>query len=535
VKSFVLAALARGAGRTVCPGQIVDVHFDAALLHDGSAMLAQEYLEDLSVPQEELPLKIRIVIDHIWPPNNQETAAIHQETRTFAHRIGTELFDGGEGICHQIMLEQPNIEQGQLLAGGDSHTLTIGAIGRIGIGFGARDMADIIRNGKTWLKIPEVIRLKLCGEPISELAVKDIALTIAARWGCHFANYRAIEFQAEHEFSMADRAVLCNMAAEYGAKTAVFLPNDWDDQGDDEVWHLELYVGALEPMAAPPPNPATAVPVRQLDSRVDVAFIGTCTGGRLSDLQEAAKVLRGNKVAFGVRLLVCPASRDVYRQAVCEGLIEAFLDAGATILPAGCGPCIGIHQGVLADGEVCVSTANRNFPGRMGSAGSKVILASPATVAWSAVGGCVASLHKNTSSSRTAEPVRLDWTKAAGQQKLQHVLEGLNFDPHVNRLWHLGDDVDTDQIIAGNYLRTRDAELWRAHVLEILLPDFARDVRSGDVLAAGDNFGCGSSREQAAIALARCEPRAILAKSFARIFYRNAKRLGMELLDGLSE
>jgi len=527
--SLVLQALSRAAGTSVQPGDRVDVDFDYAMVHDGSAVLAQKYIDAQNPAALWRPERIFLVFDHIWPPNNERTARIHGDTRAFARTYGVRFYDGGNGICHQLLLEETGIEPGSVLAGGDSHTTTIGARGVVGIGFGAMDMANIMMAGKTWLKIPEIIRLNLDGQMPEGVSAKDVALGIAGRFGTRFATYRAIEYAGDFPFTLSDKAVLCNMATEFGAKTAVFIPQDWDDAADDEVIPLSLDLTELEPLVALPHSVGNVEPVRSVDTKIDVAFVGTCTGGRLEDFRAAAEAMAGQPVSPDVRLLVCPASKRIYKAMCKEGLIETFLDSGATILPPGCGPCLGMHSGVLGPGEACVSTANRNFVGRMGSTSAEIYLVSPATAAYSAVEGHIASPSVPHQARWHARLQSVPEPAAGEKKELSAILDEIGFDAKRNRIWEFGNNIDTDLVIAGKWLRTTDETVWRDHALESVNPEFTKEVKEGDVIVAGENFGCGSSREQAAIALKLTGIKAIIAKSCARIFYRNCTNLGLDI------
>jgi len=529
MKSLALEILSRAAGKKVQPGDRVDATFDYAMIHDGSAVLVQKYIEERNIRKLCRPDKTFLIFDHIWPPNTERTADIHRRTREFAHKYGLQFYEGGNGICHQIMLENRTICPGSILAGGDSHTSTIGAKGCLGIGFGAMDMANILADGKTWLKIPQIIRLNLKGEMPDGVLAKDVALAIAGTFGTDFANYRAIEFDSSHPFTPSERAVLCNLATEFGAKTAIFLPADWDDTGCDKAVSVELNLDDLEPLVALPHSVDKVKAVRSVRKRIDLAVVGTCTGGRTEDFVRAAEAMRGKAVAPQVRLLICPASKTVYQDLCKEKLAELFVKAGATVLPPGCGPCLGMHAGVLAPGEVCLSTANRNFVGRMGSKEAEIFLASPATVGRSAVEGRIATSYRSCRAPWKKRRRSVPCLSEESGNSLETILKDIEFDAGKSRIWRFGDHVDTDQIIAGPYLRTTDHAVWREHVLEAVCPEFSGEVQQGDVIVAGENFGCGSSREQAAIALMLCGLKAIIARSYGRIFYRNCINVHLDL------
>jgi homoaconitate hydratase family protein len=319
------------------------------------------------------------------------------------------FFDVGEGVCHQLLLEERLARPGQLVIGADSHTTTAGAVGAFGTGVGATEMAGVWATGYLWLKIPETIRVTMTGHLEKAVFPKDIALHLASRFGSNGADYACVEFDGIFLFDMSisGRMVLCNMAAEIGAKAAIAPadstfaawspehcgPEGVDCRSDTDARirdTVNLDVGTVTPMVS---GPHDVDEVRSIEKcqgiRVDQAFIGTCTNGRLEDLIAASWILKGNKVAPGVRLLVAPASRRVLSDALDMGVIQNIVAAGGTILPPGCGPCLGAHEGVLGPGEVCISSGNRNFRGRMGSDQAEIYLGSPATVAASAITGTI--------------------------------------------------------------------------------------------------------------------------------------------------
>jgi len=355
--------------------------------------------------------KVAVFLDHRSPANSAQTAAVHARIRELVKRFGIEKFyDVGEGICHNLLVERRLIAPGQLVLGADSHTTTAGAVGAFGTGIGATEMAGIWATGSIWLKVPETIHIALNGHLSSGSFAKDIALFIARLLGPSGADYRCVEYGGTHliDCSIASRMVLCNMVAEMGAKTAI-VPADsttssWysgvalHGAGEmcsdcDAVFDREMAVDVskIPPMVSGPDRIERSDSVEKfIGISVDQAFIGTCTNGRLEDLFAASRILKGRCVAKGCRLVVAPASRGVLEAAVEAGVAQVLLKAGATILPPGCGPCLGSHEGVLAPGEVCISSSNRNFRGRMGSEDAKIYLASPATVAASAVRGKIA-------------------------------------------------------------------------------------------------------------------------------------------------
>ncbi len=402
--------LARKAGRArVRPGEILFLAPDHLLMHDNAAAIVDKIrpeLDEFGVASPDMPV---IVLDHVVPAADEKTAGGHRKIREFVARFALpHFFDVGEGICHQVLVEQGLARPGGVIVGSDSHTTSYGALGCFAAGVDRTEAAALLLRGITWLKVPPTVKIVLRGRLAPPAAAKDLMLTIIGRLSTEGATYRAVEFHGDvAALPVPDRFTLANMGAEMGAKAAIFLPDDVTrdflrglgvehlDPADlapdaDAVYEAEhvFDVGAVEPVVALPHDVDRVVPAREAgDVQIDQFLIGTCTNGRLPDLLAAAEVLRGRRVAKGSRLLVLPASRRVFEAAVAAGAVADLSAAGAMILPPGCGPCLGAHMGVLAPGEKCLSTANRNFKGRMGCQDSEIYLASPATVAASAVAG----------------------------------------------------------------------------------------------------------------------------------------------------
>lgn len=392
-------------------GEILEVTPDMTLSHENTCLVEKSFSE-LGVKKPWDPSRISIVLDHRVPANTTETAAAHAKIREIVQRYGIKsFFDVGEGICHQVLVEQKLALPGQLVLGTDSHTTTLGAVGALGAGIGATDMAGIWATGKTWMKVPDTIHVKIRGHLEKAVFPKDVALHLASILGASGAEYKCLEFGGIFLFdiSISGRMVLCNMAAELGAKAAI-TPADstfstWSPEhcggpsgqackSDPDAKYcrtIEIDAEHVIPMVSGPHTIEAVASVEKLKGvEIHQAFLGTCTNGRLEDLIAASWVLKGSKVAPGVRLLVAPASRSVLKDALDMGVIQIIVASGGTILPPGCGPCLGAHQGVLGAGEVCISSGNRNFTGRMGSSESEIYIASPATVAASAIEGRIA-------------------------------------------------------------------------------------------------------------------------------------------------
>lgn len=407
-QTFAQKVLARKAGlREVEPGQIVTVQPDKLLTHDNTAAIARIFRE-IGVEKVARPEISVIVLDHVVPAATEGHARNHQQIRAFVKEQGiASFYDVGEGICHQVLPEKGHALPGYLIVGSDSHTPTHGAFGAFAAGIGRTEAAAVMATGEIWLMVPHTFRISIEGQLQKGVYGKDIILYIIGELGADGADYRAVEFTGPvlGELTVASRMVLCNMVAEMGAKIGVAEPDDktraWLNgrsvAGFQEVFAdpdasyervIEYDVSGLLPQVAKPHTVDNVVPVTEvLGTRIDQAFIGTCTNGRLEDFRVAAQILGGRKIAPNTRLLILPASREVLLAAVAEGIITELITAGAAVLNPGCGPCLGAHQGVMAPGEVTISTANRNFKGRMGCKEAQVYLASPATVAASARAG----------------------------------------------------------------------------------------------------------------------------------------------------
>ena len=391
-------------------GEIVEAEPDLVLSHENTYLVNKSFSE-LGLHRIWNPDKVVVFLDHRSPANTAQTALVHARIRHIVNDLGIRSFhDVGEGICHQLLVEKKLAKPGQLILGSDSHTTTAGAVGAFAAGIGATEMAGIWAIGSIWLKVPETILVSLEGHLAMGSYPKDIALYLAQILGPSGADYKCVEFTGGHilDTSVAARMVLCNMAAEIGAKAAVVpadstimvsysgceLPKCGPVKSDSDATfesRVSLDVAGIPPMVSGPDRIEKADSVERFqDIRIDQAFIGTCTNGRLEDLIAASEVLKAQKVARGCRLIVAPASRSVLEDAIEMGVIQTIVKAGGTIVPPGCGPCLGAHEGVLGPGEVCISSSNRNFRGRMGSDEADIYLASPATVAASAVVGRIA-------------------------------------------------------------------------------------------------------------------------------------------------
>ena len=402
---------ARASSRTqVAAGEFVVADIDLALLHDIFAARVFDVLGACGFDDVFAVDRVVVVIDHLVPAPTAEAAALHDRIRDHVARLGIgSFYDAGSGICHQLLPENGHIRPGMLVVGTDSHSTTYGALGAGGTGIGTSEMVYALATGRLWFRVPETIRFDLSGRLQPIVSWKDVILYLAGRFGADAAQYKSMEFAGDGAASadMASRLTVANMAVEMGAKFGLFPADEVtasylaergvameapfvpDRDATYEAIHA-IDLDAIAPQVALPHKVDRVVPVTDTtDITINQAFLGSCTNGRLEDLREAARVLEGRQVAPGVRLLVAPASRQVLQDALAEGVLATLVDAGATVLAPGCGPCFGGHGGLLGPGERAIGTHNLNFTGRMGSAQAEIFLASPATVAASALTGTI--------------------------------------------------------------------------------------------------------------------------------------------------
>jgi len=395
------------SGKQVRAGDIVVAQVDLVFMQDSTGPLAVRQFQAAGFERVADNLKVALFLDHAAPSGDSRLSNDHLILRRFAEDTGSLIYDIGEGVCHQIVAESL-AKPWDLVIGADSHTTTAGGLGAFACGMGSTDVAVALGIGKTWLRVPETILIKIEGSFGRGILPKDLILFLIGKLGADGATYKALEFggQPISVMSVQQRLTMANMVVEAGAKVGLF-PSDEITQGflankgrkadfaplkadEDAVYESTITVNlsTLQPMLAKPHGVDNTATVRELKgTKVEQVFIGTCTNGRLEDLRVAAEILQGRKHHRETRLLVAPASRAVMLAAIRAGYIQTMLEAGATILPPGCGPCLGLHQGILGDGENCLSTSNRNFRGRMGNAAANIYLASPATAAASAITG----------------------------------------------------------------------------------------------------------------------------------------------------
>lgn len=398
------------AGIDARAGDFVVADADLAMIHDTTGPIAIKAFREYGKEKVWDPSKMVIVLDHATPSPNERISNLHVLLREFAAEQGITLFDTGEGVCHQLVVEKGLVLPGGLAVGADSHTCTYGALGVFAFGIGSTDMSGVMLTGKLWLRVPGTMKVLFRGALEEGVSAKDLMLRFIGQIGSDGADYLALSFggEAVKAMSLSERMTLSNMAIECGAKVGLIAPDEetaahlkalgkgggtpaFDDE--DAVFEqvVEIDASTVPPQVSLPHSVDSAVAVTEAEgTEVSQVYIGTCTNGRLDDLRIAASILAGKKISANCRLLVCPPSRKIMADAIAEGILLQLVEAGATILPPGCGPCPGTHLGVPGDGENVISTANRNFKGRMGNNKAGVYLASPATCAASALMGRIA-------------------------------------------------------------------------------------------------------------------------------------------------
>ena len=405
-KTIIEKILSSHAGKPLYAGDVGICRVDFCFSQDGTSSLV---LDALAKFKKNIVISKRyaMFIDHSSPSPNLGVSKVHSRMRNFSRNSKSMLYDIGCGISHQLVVEEGIAYPGRLILGADSHTSTAGALGCAAFGVGSTDLAVTLVTGKNWFKVPSTYKIIIKGKIPHGVFSKDIILYIIHRLGSNGATYKAVEFEGEvvRVLSMEARFTITNMTIEFGAKCGIIAPDNkvvrflknsgvkkyksvYPDKGAEYEKVLEFDISKISPYLAKPHRVDNGASVEELAGTViNQAYLGTCTNGRIEDLEIAVAILKGKKVNKNVRLLVAPASRKIYNIALKRGIIKVLADSGAIILPPGCGPCVGTHQGVPADGEVVISTANRNFKGRMGNPKAFIYLASPATVAASALTG----------------------------------------------------------------------------------------------------------------------------------------------------
>ena len=376
------------AGYLLKAGDIAIVKVDSLMATDATAPMAIRAFKEMGGVKLKNSRSLSLIIDHVSPASTEKIANLHQVMRDFAKEFDCNFYEAGEGIGHQLMVEKGLIAAGDLVMGADSHSCSYGALGAFGTGVGATDLAAVMLTGKSWMRVPKTRFISLEGQLQQGVSAKDIALNLVRYFGSAGAGYDSLEFVGPgiKSLDLAARLTISSMAVEMGAMAGLFA-NAGQETTKYEA-EININLNELSPQISKPHAPENVVPLSDvLGKSIQMAFIGTCTNGRLTDLQQAALVLKGRHIAPGVRLVIGPASREVLLAALADGTLATLIEAGAIIAPPGCGPCVGNHLGIPGDGDVVISSANRNFKGRMGNAKAEVYLASPATVAASALAG----------------------------------------------------------------------------------------------------------------------------------------------------
>ena len=398
-------------GHKVKAGELVIADVDVTAVQDGTGPLTVQEFKKLGISDLHNPERTVLFIDHASPSPRKELSNTHTILREFSKEYGAVLSDVGAGVCHQRLIET-FVNPGDILVGADSHTCTSGALGAFATGMGSTDIAVAMALGKTWLKVPATFKIEVTGDFRKGICSKDLMLYLIGLIGADGATYKALEFCGDtiEGMSMSERFTLANMAVEAGAKAGLFATDNKTKEylrsrGREDKFRLiepdedaeyerviKIYAEDIPHTVSCPHTVDNTKTVDELkDVKVNQVFIGTCTNGRIEDLRTAAGILKGKTVHPDVRLLISPASKDVYKQALEEGLIAIFVEANAAILPPGCGPCVGVHAGILADGEICLTTQNRNFQGRMGNTNGFIYLASPYVAAYTAINGYISA------------------------------------------------------------------------------------------------------------------------------------------------
>ena len=399
------------AGKKVKAGELVIANVDVCAVQDGTGPLTVQEFKKLGKERLNNPERTILFIDHASPSPRKELSNTHTVLREFAKEHGAVLSDIGAGVCHQRLIET-FVNPGEILVGADSHTCTSGALGAFATGMGSTDIAVAMALGKTWLKVPATYKIEVTGKFKEGICSKDLMLYLIGMIGADGATYKALEFCGDtiENMTMSERFTLSNMAVEAGAKAGLFATDEKTEEflklhgredkfkiikpDNDAIYERVIKINAQDIVhtVSCPHTVDNTKPVEELKHiKVNQVFIGTCTNGRIEDLRIAANILKGKQINPDVRMLICPASKDIYLQALDEGLITTFVEANATILPPGCGPCVGVHAGTLADGEVCLATQNRNFQGRMGNTKGFIYLGSPYVAAYTALRGYISA------------------------------------------------------------------------------------------------------------------------------------------------
>jgi len=403
--------ISKHSDKEVRAGELTIAKIDVCAVQDGTGPLTVQEFKKIGKTKLNNPRRTILFIDHASPSPRKELSNTHMVLREFAKEYGAVMSDVGAGVCHQRLVED-YVNPGEILIGADSHTCTSGALGAFATGMGSTDIAVGMALGKTWMKVPQTYKIEVNGKFQKNICSKDLMLHLIGLIGADGATYKALEFTGDtiENMSMSERFTLANMAVEAGAKAGLFVSDEKTREylstrgrghryielkPDKDAFYervIKIDAGEIKHMIACPHTVDNVKTVDELsDVKVNQVFVGTCTNGRIEDLRIVASILKGKKVHPDVRMLLSPASKDVFKQALQEGLIEIFVDANVAMLAPGCGPCVGVHAGILGDGEVCLATQNRNFQGRMGNTNGFIYLASPYVAAYTAINGFISA------------------------------------------------------------------------------------------------------------------------------------------------
>ncbi len=520
-------------------GTIVFARPDIILTHDNTSSIYRTFRK-MGGDKVSDPGQMLVVLDHNAPPADAKLATQYQEIRDIVAEQGISRFhDSGDGICHQIMSYYA--KPGMLIVGSDSHTSTAGAFNSLAAGIDRTEAAGIWKRGETWFRVPDSMKINLTGKLNPNVFAKDLALWIIGMIGADGANYLSVEYHGSglKSLDISDRMTMANLASEMGAKNAVFPADEITDsfygrklngieadKGAKYVKEIEVSLNDIFPVVAIPHSVDSIRSVSEISGTVvHEGLIGTCTNGRIEDLRITAGILKGKHLKKGFQLNVIPASREILLRAIEEGLITEMVKAGANVLTPSCGACLGTGQGIPANGHSVISTANRNFPGRMGNKDSAIYLASPATVAKSALNGAISDPREKSGIEK--------YPYVSGQIRTFEIRKEEN--RKSGNVWNYSDidNLNTDQMFAGKHtynILSTDPDSIIPLLFADFDPSFCSNLNKEDIIIAGENFGCGSSREHPAVGLSHAGVKAVIVKSVNRIFFRSCINQGLLLI-----
>lgn len=545
-KTMVEKILGAHSGKDVAVGENVDVVIDARLARDFGGANVVKNIRDNGLGIDD-PSKTFFTLDCNPGGSDQKYAANQQICRIFAREYGITIFDINKGIGTHVAIEEGLVGPGGTLVSTDSHANILGSIGAFGQGMGDLDVAHAFAHGRVWFKVPPSMKIILKGKPGENATAKDIVLAMAAKLGANgLLGYSAeITGDVVSDLNLAQRITVASMVTEMGGIIGLFEPSQairdyFESKGIESVdvspdpdavyeSEVEIDIDGLGPLIARPGHPDDAVPVSEVQgTKIDSVFIGSCTDGRFEDMQAAVRILKGRKVAPGVVLKIVPATERVWKRCLDEGMIKDFNDAGALVGNPGCAGCAAGQIGQNGPGEITVSTGNRNYPGKQGK--GSVYLASPETAAASAVAGFI-----TTAQNIPEQPAVFEKGAAQDTKTVEPSISGKCPTRVGGRAWIIDkDNIDTDMIFHNRYLTITDIDQMGQYCFDNLegFKDFSKDVREGDIVIVGKNFGCGSSRQQAVDCFKSLGVSAVIAESFGAIYERNAINAALPILTG---